>query len=405
MPGLAPVHDGPARGLKAMGETRPRRVLLVVNTLPPLDLSGAGEQVVQLASGLRTLGVEVDLLGRGSGGARGPKMLFPFTVIWPAIRRIRSGSYDAVQVHESDGGLLALVVRCLRFALPRFQLVALLQVSYDEERRAVRPLRDSEQGEIAWPTPSEQRFRRWRTPAQRLLGRWSAWFADVVFVPSQRTGDEIRRDYGGCRPLVLPNAGRAEDLADDALPGVVSRRKGEAPLRLLFVGRLRIRKGVEVLLHALSAMRRQGTDVELRLAGDGERSEVLRDLSRELDLQDRVQFLGKCDRDRLSLEFDACDALVVPSIYEGMPLVVLEAMARAVPVVASAVSGIPEVVLDGETGWLVPPENVEALQIALTEVSEDLDSARARGRAGRERLSLFRPERVADLWLRAVFSG
>ena len=389
-----------------------RRVLLVVNTLPPLDLSGAGEQVVQLAAGLRSHGAEVDLLGRGREGARGPKILFPLTVVWPALRRIRSGRYDAVQIHESDGGLLALTVRLLRATLPSilptFRFVALLQVSYDEERRAVRPLRDSELGELARPARSEVRFRRWRTPIQRVLGRWSAWFADVVFVPSETTGREIVRDYGGCDPAVLPNAGRARPVEPGGeVEAVVTDEVADARSRveLLFVGRLRIRKGVEVLLHALHGLVDRDVDLGLRLAGDGERMESLRSLTRDLGLDDRVQFLGRCDRDRLDVEFRRCAALVVPSTYEGMPLVILEAMARGVPVVASAVSGIPEVVLNGETGWLVPAEDVRALRAALAEVVENPDEVRSRGRAGLRRLESFRPERVAEIWLQKVFSG
>lgn len=382
-----------------------RRVLLVVNTLPPLDLSGAGEQVVQLASGLRERGVNVDLLGRGPGGARGPKVLFPLTVVWPALRRMRSGNFDAVQIHESDGGLLALVVHLLRAVLPRFRFVALLQVSYDEERRAVRPLRDEEVGVLGVPTRSELRFRRWRTPIQRLLGRWSAWFADVVFVPSACTGREIVRDYGGCQPLVLPNAGRASEVGVEADQQGGSPAPEDAVLRLLYVGRLRIRKGVEVLIHAVGGLIREGIPVELRLAGDGERLEILRNLIHELDLTGKVTFLGRCSREQLAREFAWCDALVVPSTYEGMPLVILEAMAHGKPVVASAVSGIPEVVVDGETGWLVPPEDVRSLQEALADVARRPESAGTRGRAGRVRLEIFRPERVAEQWLDGVFRG
>ena len=387
-----------------------KRVLLIVNTLPPLDLSGAGEQVVQLAAGLRSHGVQVDLLGRGAGGARGPKMLFPLAVVPPAIRRLRSGIYDAVQVHESDGGLVALTVRALRFALPAFRFVALLQVSYDEERRAVRALRDPLLGVLARPTRSERRFRRWRTPVQRLLGRWSAWFADVVLVPSKKTGEEVVQDYGGCEPRVLPNAsgaevGPQEPLASDGPTGGGVDRPDPDRLQLLFVGRLRIRKGVEVLLHALAGLVRKGHAVDLRLAGDGERFESLQALASELNLTNNVAFLGRCDRDQLAREFGRSDALVVPSTYEGMPLVILEAMANGVPVVASAVSGIPEVVLDSETGWLVPPENVSALQGALEEVGSNPEEAKARGVRGRRRLEMFRPERVAEQWLDAVFRG
>jgi glycosyltransferase involved in cell wall biosynthesis len=86
-----------------------------------------------------------------------------------------------------------------------------------------------------------------------------------------------------------------------------------------------------------------------------------------------------------------------------MPLVVLEAMEAGVPVVASRVSGIPEVVEDGVTGWLVPPEDPPALAAALSEVLEDPDEARRRGEAGRRRVDeRFRPINAVAAWKQAV---
>jgi glycosyltransferase involved in cell wall biosynthesis len=123
----------------------------------------------------------------------------------------------------------------------------------------------------------------------------------------------------------------------------------------------------------------------------------------ELELEETVTFLGTCDAGRVRRLLAGAAALVVPSIYEGMPLVVLEAMAAGVPVVASAVSGIPEVVVDGETGWLVPPEDPRALKAALEDVLARPEEARRRGGAGRRRVEeLYRPFKAATLWRQAV---
>lgn len=380
-------------------ETGSLGALFVVNTLPPHDLSGAGEQVVQLVAGLRERGIDAEILGRGRHGARGPKMLFPVMVVIPVLLRLRSGRFNVVQTHESDGGLLALCLRLLRLPglralLPTVRLVALLQVSYDEEARAVRPLVDARMGELAVPAASEVRFKRYRTPIQRLLGRWAARCSEVVLVPSERTGHEIARDYGGPAPQLLPNA-TAE--APSLWPAPTQRPGG-----LLYVGRLRIRKGVEVLLWSLSILRDDGHAFELTIAGDGERRGTLEALTVQLGLQDRVRFLGHSNRAELRQELAKATALVVPSIYEGMPLVILEAMEEGVPVVASAVSGIPEVVVDGVTGWLVPPENVDALSQALSQVLSNEGECRRRGAAGKERLSRYRPSVIASTWIDAV---
>jgi glycosyltransferase involved in cell wall biosynthesis len=379
------------------------RVLLIANTLPPRDVSGVGEQVLQLAAGLREHGDQpgdqVEVLGRGPGGAVGPKVLFPLLVVpavWRALCRFRP---HVVQVHESDGALAALLVKAARARLaPRPLLVALQQVSYVEELRAVRPL-VAEGRVLGRPGAVELRFRWLKGPLQVLLGRLTAWAADLVLAPSEVTAAEIRRDYRVDAVGVIPNV--TGGLVVETEPALANIPEGEGGY-LLFVGRLRIRKGVEVLLEALRDVR----PVELRIAGDGEHRGRLERRVSELDLGKAVTFLGNCDAGRVRRLLAGAAALVVPSIYEGMPLVVLEAMAAGVPVVASAVSGIPEVVVDGETGWLVPPEDPRALGRALEDVLARPQEARRRGEAGRRRVDeRFRPSMAAARWREAVLAS
>lgn len=378
------------------------RILLIANTLPPRDVSGVGEQVLQLAAGLRSRGHEVEVLGRGPGGARGPKLLFPLAVVPAAAAALRRFRPHVVQVHESDGALAALAVKVLgRARDPRPRLAALLQVSYVEERRAVRPLRDPQGRELGRPGSVERRFRLFKAPLQVALGRLTARLADVVLAPSAATAAELRRDYRVERAAVVPNAtgglpvetGATTAPAEEIPPGA-----------LLFVGRLRIRKGVEVAFEALRRMPEQvpqgGPEPRLLLAGDGEHRTALAAAAAGLP---GVRFLGRCDAARVRRLLSGAAALVVPSTYEGMPLVILEAMAAGVPVVASRVSGIPEVVVDGATGWLVPPEDPEALARALAEVLADPAEARRRGEAGRRRVAeQFRPEHAAAAWEREM---
>lgn len=372
------------------------RVLLIANTLPPRDVSGVGEQVLQLAAGLRELGDEVEVLGRGPGGAAGPKVLFPLSVVpavWRAVRRFRP---HVVQVHESDGALAAVVVKVAGAWLePRPLVTALLQVSYVEELRAVRPL--VADGQILGrPGSAEILFRWLKAPLQILLGLVTVRAADLVLAPSAATAAEIRRDYRAESVEVIPNATGGLDVE----PAGAAEGAGGY---LLFVGRLRIRKGVEVLLEALRELQRRIPGAVLRIAGDGEHRDRLEWKTAELELESAVSFLGSCGAARVRTLLRGAAALVVPSIYEGMPLVVLEAMEAGVPVVASRVSGIPEVVVDGETGWLVPPEDPAALTDALAAVLADPEEARRRGAAGRRRAAeLYRPGRVAERWRAAV---
>lgn len=385
------------------------RILLIANTLPPVDLSGAGEQVLQLAAGLEAAGDDVTVLGRGPGGAGGPKVLFPLTIVLPTWRAVRRLRPDVVQVHESDGALAAVLVRLLRpWLRPRGKktgprLVALLQVSYREEIRAVRPLRYQDKI-LGRPGSIERRFLWTKGPVQLVLGILSARMADLVLACSRRTATEIERDYGVTGVSVLPNVtGGLPVPSSHVAPAETGLPEEAVQGYLLYVGRLRVRKGVEVLLEALPAARQAHPGLRLLLAGDGEQREVLERRCAELGLGDCVTFLGRCDAGRVRRLLAHARCLVVPSIYEGMPLVILEAMAEGTPVIASAVSGIPEVVLDGETGWLVPQEDPPALTAAMVAALADPTEASRRGDASRARVAAcFTPAEAARLWHQAV---
>jgi glycosyltransferase involved in cell wall biosynthesis len=394
------------------------RVLLIANTLPPRDVSGVGEQVLQLAAGLRELGHQVEILGRGPGGVAGPKLLFPLCAAPAARRAIARLLPHVVQVHESDGALAALLVVLLRRISRRMSrrrlappplLAALLQVSYVEERRAVRSLVDRAGGSagggrvLGRPGAVERRFRWGKAPWQIALGRLIARLADLVLAPSAATAGELARDYGAAAVAVVPNVTGGLDVLSDGSPEAASPEDAEPPGYLLFVGRLRIRKGVEVLLEAVARLSAARSDLRLLVAGDGEHRAALERRARELGRARQVAFLGRCDAARVRRLLAGARALAVPSIYEGMPLVVLEAMEAGVPVVASRVSGIPEVVADGETGWLVPPEDPAALAAALAAALDDPAEAMRRGAAGRQRLDeRFRPAVAARAWEREV---
>ena len=385
----APSPGGPP----AASRRRPLRVLLIANTLPPHDISGAGEQVLQLQVGLERAGHQVEVLGRGPEGARGSKLLFALNVVVPAWRRLRRLRPHVVQVHESDAALAALLVRLLRWTWrPRPVLVALLQVSYREERRAVRPLRYGGRV-LGRPGRAERRFLRGKSRAQVVLGWLTARLADRVLACSRQTAKEVERDYGVRRAAVLYNVTggleppKSLDPPSDLSPGY-----------LLYVGRFVIRKGIEVLLEAMAQIP-PGLQPSLALAGDGEHREALEVKVAELALGDQVRFLGRRSAAEVRGLLAGARALVVSSTYEGMPLVILEAMAAGVPVVATAVSGIPEVVVDGETGWVVPSEDPPRLAAALVEVLRAPPEAARRGAAGERRLrEYYTPEAAASRW-------
>jgi glycosyltransferase involved in cell wall biosynthesis len=203
----------------------------------------------------------------------------------------------------------------------------------------------------------------------------------------------------------LPNVTGGLILHEEAVPEEDPQPLPE-PGYFLYVGRLRIRKGVEVLLQAMAAIQERPARPRLLIAGSGEQEDSLRRKVAELGLASQVKFLGRCSAHKVRNLLSGALCLVVPSTYEGMPLVILEAMSEGVPVVASAVSGIPEVVLDGTTGWLVPAEDPERLAAALLAVQADPAGATVRGEAGRRRVrEVYTPVAAATIWAETLSYG
>jgi glycosyltransferase involved in cell wall biosynthesis len=158
------------------------------------------------------------------------------------------------------------------------------------------------------------------------------------------------------------------------------------------IGSLEERKGHARAFDALAAL---PGGVKLLIAGAGEEERALRGKAVSRGLERRVHFLGyRADVDALLSE---CDALLLPSTLEATPYVIIEAMASGLPVVASNVYGIPEIVRDGETGILVDPGAREKLVRAIAALAQDRDRGVRMGRAGRKRYEeMFRIERCVE---------
>ncbi len=172
----------------------------------------------------------------------------------------------------------------------------------------------------------------------------------------------------------------------------------EGPLRLLFVGRLVHQKGLDILLRALAKIK--DDDWTLTIAGEGPLKEELTSASRALGLAERITFRGWLGRDQLPEVYEQADVFVLPSRDEGMPNAMLEAMSAGLPVVGSKVAGLDEVVIDGDCGVLVPPENTEALSEALHSVISDRDKAFMLGQAARKRVEAhYSWDQAADAYL------
>jgi glycosyltransferase involved in cell wall biosynthesis len=214
---------------------------------------------------------------------------------------------------------------------------------------------------------------RW---ADRIAGRATT---ATVCVSQRERADGLRaRTCRADRTVVIPNA-----VDVDAYPQAPLER--DVP-RLISVGRLAAPKDWSTLLYALAALEPE-TFAELVIVGDGPDRERVEDELARSSLRRRVRLLGERD-DVPGLLSDA-DVFVLASRSEGLPLSVIEAMAAGLPVVASDVGGVGELVREGETGLLVPPGDPAALGDALRLLLADRGLRRRLGSGGRERAKAF----------------
>jgi colanic acid/amylovoran biosynthesis glycosyltransferase len=173
-------------------------------------------------------------------------------------------------------------------------------------------------------------------------------------------------------------------------PAAAPRSLPRPPFHLLALGRLVPKKGFSVLLMACRLLQAQGVEVRLTLAGDGPERGKIRELIHREGLADRVSLPGAVPHREVARLMAAADLLVMPSLIapsgdrDGIPNVILEALLCGVPVVASAVSGIPEVIREGDTGWLTAPGDPEALARAVEAALADPEEARRRAERGRD---------------------
>jgi glycosyltransferase involved in cell wall biosynthesis len=158
--------------------------------------------------------------------------------------------------------------------------------------------------------------------------------------------------------------------------------------RLVNVGRLSEQKGQLLLVEAAARLRDRGLDFELVIVGDGPMRGAIERLINQLDLQEQVRVTGYLSNQRVLEELLAARALVLPSFAEGLPVVIIEALALGRPVVSTQIAGIPELVEPGASGWLVPAGAIEPLVDAMAEVLTALPAELDRmGRAGAARVA------------------
>jgi glycosyltransferase involved in cell wall biosynthesis len=354
------------------------KILLLNYEYPPLG-GGAGQATAALAREFAAAGHEplvltsrfrdqpaeetvagvrlrrVPVIRRRTDRCTPPEMLtFLASACWTALREIRAWKPDAAIAF---------------FGIPSGPVGLLLKLS-----AGVPYLVSLRGGDVPGFQPYDLAlFHKLLGPVIRLLWKRSAG----IVANSAGLRALARRFAPEMEIEVIPNGVDARTfhpaLTDETAPG---------PVRLLFVGRVVFQKGLDVLLRALAAL--AARDFHLEIIGDGDQRAPLSAEIERLGLGGKITFAGWCDRAAIAERYRRADLFVFPSRDEGMPNVVLEAMASGLPIVATVIAGSEDLVRAGENGCLVPPEDATALAAALDRLIAQPELRRTMGRASRE---------------------
>ena len=224
----------------------------------------------------------------------------------------------------------------------------------------------------------------------------SAEFLDIKgFRLAQKTADADMivciSDYARSQLMWLVDSSHWDKLqvvhcgVDTSCPPPFPRNRTPSdPFHILTIGRLIPLKGQALLIEACAELRRRGIDASLRVIGSGPESASLEAAVAKHDLAGHVELLGAVGQDDIWQHFEWADAFCQPSMMEGLPVVLIEAMERSIPVVATAITGVPELIDDDVTGLLTRPGRVDLLANALETLAGDPAKAVALADAARQ---------------------
>ena len=352
------------------------RILVLNYEYPPVG-GGAAVATAALAQGLVERGVEVDVVtaGVGSSGECRASWLRrePFEHPGLTVYRVRS---RRTGIHEAGMGdaasylvaALPLIRRLLRthkydvvhifFSLPTGALLPFLNL---RGTPVVVSLRGSDVPGYDPHNRALQLVHRFLAP----LTRWIWRRADRVVALSESLGQLALRTWPDLRYAVVPNG------VDLTLfhPAGTTRQRPPGAIRCLAVARLVERKGLGDLIRALVLLERGR--FELEIVGGGADERVLRDLATRLGVARDVRFTGALSRPDVARRYREADLFTLPSSAESFGNVFAEALASGLPIVGTAVGGIPDLVEHGRNGLLVPPGDVHALAGAIRYLADD----------------------------------
>jgi glycosyltransferase involved in cell wall biosynthesis len=370
---LASISDAYEKLYEGVKNSRRKRLLIINSEYPPIG-GGAGNASANLAQRLASLGQQVTVVTAQFKGLPRKETGENLEVIRiPAMRsrQDRTSAFELIVFILSAlfwtlflfaGGKSRKPYATIAFfGLPSGAVALMLRIFY--KIPYIVSLRG---GDVPGFRPYD--FGLYHKIMRPLLRK--IWKSASVIVANSRGLRDLALQFDSRFEIpIIPNgvdAGLFHATAqEDTTP------------RIFSVGRIVHQKGLDLAMHALSGLK--DLEWEWRIAGDGPQVDMLKSLASNLGMENRVRFLGWQSHDLLTGHYAWANLFLFPSRHEGMPNAVLEAMASGLPVIASRISGNEELVVDGETGLLVPSEDVDSLRDALRRLILD---ASLRGRMG-----------------------
>lgn len=371
-----------------------KRVLFVTHAYPRHATDGAGSFLHRLALALTASGSEVRVLAPS-----GPKLPPAENLDGIEIRRFRyapsgmeSLAYTGTMAEQVLGslsgkgallGMLTAGTMAVRRALDDFD-PDVLHAHWWFPAGLLALGADSRVPLVSTLHGSDVRLAR-KVKLVHPLFRKVMWSSRIVTAVSGWLAGEARAMAPGAQVRVAPmpvDTGSFTTGSTQRIPG-----------RFLFVGRLNAQKGLSTLLDALAWCPQ---DTSLDVVGDGEDRDALRAQAQKLGVANRVNWLGQLERSALPEMYRRAQAVVMPSVHEGLGLVAVEAQLSRTPVIAFRSGGLPDVVDPKWGGILVPSLDTRALSDAMTRVHQDADGVESRGAAAKAvMLDRFAPSIVA----------
>jgi glycosyltransferase involved in cell wall biosynthesis len=305
-------------------------------------------------------------------------------ILWALAKLIKQYQIDVVQTH------LLRSMDFLTLFLPH--ITGLKVVLWTFHNSSFELPEDDDRKNRVWLV-------RLKNRSHRFLYKWSLGFVSGFIAVSEQVEKAMIETIGSIQPKITVicngvDVKRYEKHIDTASVREQLRLAASDYL-IATVATLKEQKGHCYLIEAMAHLTRQHPEMHALFIGDGELRAPLQAQVEALDLGDHIHFLG--NRKDVPALLASSDLFVLPSLWEGLPMALLEAMATGLPIVATKVSGTVQVVIPGESGILVPPGDVQSLAQAIDQLAADPMRAQAMGKAAKQRIERdFSAQKQAD---------